>query len=177
MAIELIPKAPKRPLPWERAMTVASFAFLGFIIVLLIVLGWAQNSAKAEIANLQKELTREKTSEEQNLENEVLAAQKYLTAFTVFVAARQPFSPVISLIETRTHPQVFFTKLDYSAKDNRLTLAGKTDNFQVLGQQHIIFEKTPGIKTATLMQAGIGKTGFVEFSFDLILDPAVFKNQ
>jgi hypothetical protein len=177
MAIDLIPKPPKETLPWEKAMTVASFVFLAGAISFLVILGWLSSNTKREVTRLTQELNKEKTVEEQKLENEVLGDQKYLAAFAFFIDSKKPLLPVLSLIEKTTHPQVFFSKTDYSAKDNKISLSGKTDNFQVLGQQHILFKNATQIKESNLLQAGIGKTGFVELSFEIFLNPGIFKTK
>ena len=176
MEVDLIPKKPVEKPFWQTILFYLSFAFLIISLLSLFFLSRLNKKASLEIEQISQELNQEKTKEEINLEKDILRTQKRITGFSLLASQRQPVSRVLDQIEKLAHPQVFFTKMDFNAKENKVWLGGKADNFQVLGQQARLFRAEPLIQESSLEQAGIGKGGWVEFEFEIFLNPAVFKN-
>lgn len=173
--IDLIPKKPKEEPAWQEVLFYLSLAILFFSLLIFLFLTRAMKVNKLEIEKIEQELTREKTQEEISLEKEVLTSGKRISAFSLLVNQRKEVSRVFNLFEKLVHPQVFFSKLNFTAKDNKVLLAGTADNFQALGQQSLLFKAEPLIRENNLEQAGIGQDGGVDFNFEIILDNQFFK--
>ncbi|MBI4359055.1 MAG: hypothetical protein HY577_00480 [Candidatus Nealsonbacteria bacterium] len=175
MDVDLIPKKPVEKPLWQTILFYLSFIFLFISLLSLFFLNRSNKSANLEIEKINQELNRERTTEEISLEKDVLRAQKRIAGFSLLASQRKPLSLVFDQVEKLVHPQVFFTNLNFNAKENKLWLGGKADNFQVLGQQARLFREEPLIRESSLEQAGIGKQGGVEFEFEIFFDPKVFQ--
>lgn len=173
--IDLIPKKPKEEPVWQEVLFYLSFAVLVFSLLIFIFLTSAMKANNLEIGKIEQELTREKTQEEISLEKEVLTSGKRISAFSLLVDQRKEVSRVFDLFEKLVHPQAFFSKITFTAKDNKVWLGGRADNFQALGQQSLLFKAEPLIRESNLEQAGIGQDGGVDFNFEIILDNQFFK--
>ena len=173
--IDLIPKKPKEEPVWQEVLFYLSFAVLFFSLLIFLFLTRAMKVNNSELGKVEQELAREKTQEEISLENEVLASEKRISAFGVLVDQQKKLSRVFDLFEKLVHPQVFFSKLDFKARDNKVLLTGIADNFQALGQQSLLFKAEPLIRESNLERAGINKAGGIDFDFGIILDNQFFK--
>jgi hypothetical protein len=173
--IDLIPKKPKEEPVWQEVLFYLSFAVLVFSLLIFLFLTRAMKVNKLEIEKIEQELTREKTQEEISLEKEVLSSEKKISTFSLLIDQQKRLSKVFDLFEKFVHPQVFFSKLSFTAKDNKVLLEGRADNFQALGQQSLLFKAEPLIRESNLEQASIGKDGGIDFNFGIILDNQFFK--
>ena len=57
----------------------------------------------------------------------------------------------------------------------KLVVSGEAETFLVLGQQFQIFKQENLIKSVNLARISMGREGGVDFSFNLLLDPIIFK--
>ena len=173
--IDLIPKKPKEEPVWQEILFYLSFAVLVFSLLIFLFLTRAMKVNNLELEKIEQELTREKTQEEISLENEVLTFEKKISVFSLLIDHQKRLSRVFDLFEKLVHPQVFFSKLSFTAKDNKILLGGTADNFQVLGQQSLLFTSEPLIRESNLEKAGINEDGGIDFNFGIILDNQFFK--
>lgn len=168
---------PKKPVQipfWQKALFYVSFVFLALsVFALLFIYSFSKKTA-LRADELNRELANPRTGEEINLEKEILRARQELAAFALLSGQRKPISRVFVILEKITHPQVFFSVVNLVAEDNKIRLSGKTDNFQVLGQQNFLFKGENSVKEVNLVKVGIGKEGGIDFDFEIIFDPAVF---
>ena len=176
MEVDLIPKKPVEKPFWQTILFYLSFAFLIISLLSLFFLNRSNKKADSEIKDIGQALDQPRTKEEINLEKDILRTQKRIIGFSLLASQRQPVSRVLDQIEKLAHPQVLFTKMDFDAKENKVWLGGRADNFQVLGQQSRLFREEPLIQESRLEQAGIGKGGGVEFGFEIFFNPDIFKN-
>jgi len=175
--IDLIPKKPKEEPFWQELLFYISFLFLAVSLLFCIGFGVLAKRSSLELERVNDELAMEKTQSQIKIETEVLNYQKKVSAFSILLKQRKPLSKIFDLLEKEVHPGIFFTKMGFTVNSDKLQISGVADNFQVLGQQALIFKKDPLIKEIDLKQVGIGKYGGVEFSFEAVFDKQIFEEK
>jgi len=175
MAIEIIPK-PKAKIPsW------LNFLFY-FSIVLLIAspsayfaLDYFLKKTEANLQTLEETLAKEKTPQEIALENRVLGHQKKTRDFSWLINQHLYSSKFFAFFQKICHPKVWFSQISLDFKASQLVVSGEAETFLVLGQQLQIFKQENLIKSVNLARISMGREGGVDFSFNLLLDPIIFK--
>jgi hypothetical protein len=175
MAIQLIPRKQVEIPNWQTLLFYLSVGFFVLSLASFFIVSGSARKTAAEAERLNAELSRGETVEESALQKDVVGSQRRILAFISLLGQQKPVSAVFSLTEKLVHPQVIFSKFNFVAQDSKIWLSGKADNFQVLGEQNLLFKKEPAVKQAYLLGAGIGKEGGIEFSFEIFLDPAFFQ--
>ena len=172
MAIEIIPKAAIR-----RPAQVNYFYYLSIGLLIVALLSWLLlnqmiKKSRPALEKLEKSLAEQKNSK-RDLENEVLGYKAKLENFSRLIDAHKQDSNLFKFIESLTHPNVFFSNFSFSAKDSSVSVSGKSDGFESLGQQLIILNEQPGIKNLQLKKVSLGKEGGVEFELTFNFDPGI----
>lgn len=173
--VEIIPK-PTEKVPWWQEIIFYSSIIL-LLITILSYFFFANSLKKSEkvLTNLEERLAREKTTEEIALEKEVLSWQRKIEDFKKLMGEHLLASNFFSFLESNSHPQVFFSKIDLKPREGKVLLSGQTENFSQLWQQISILKSKKEIKELNLSNLSIGKEGKVDFSLDLSLEPTLFK--
>lgn len=82
---------------------------------------------------------------------------------------------VFEFLEKNTHPQVWFSSLDFNLEKNSLKIPGNAQSFEVLAQQILIFKNSEFVKNINLSKVNLGKEGGVSFDLELTIDPKIYK--
>lgn len=153
--------------------------FLYFCLILLavfvlgyFVLAGYQKVLKTELAGMSESL--KKTSEEGNLEREVLVWREKIEDFGNLLKNHQAALNVFGFLEKATHSQVWFKKMDLDLQKKTLILSGQAASFEVLGQQILIFKKQTSVESLDLSQVSMDKDGAVQFDIQIVLKPQLF---
>lgn len=175
MPIEIIPKkAPKLPLGlnilFYFSIVLVLVSFSGFFI-----LNHLEKKSADNLQNLEEVLAKKKTPKETALEEEILKYQKKINNFSILINLHQSPLNSFSVLERTSHPKVQFTNFSLNSEEFEIVLSGKTESFQTLGQQVLIFKNENLIKDVNLSKLSIGKEGGAEFTLSLSLDPEIFK--
>ncbi len=175
MDIDLIPQQQTEQKSLWRLISLYLSVFLLIVSVAASLVFLRINRGLDEkVTAIDTELVKGKTAKEIEAENQVLSSQKKVSAFSQLLQLRKPVTEILDLLGENIHPQIIFNKIDFSAKDNSVFIAGLADNFQVLGQQALLFKKNSFIESVNLENIGIEKTGGVGFSFEIIFKPEIF---
>ena len=134
-----------------------------------------EKKAASDLQALEDDIARIGGPEAKALEAEVFATDKRIKDFKVLLAERRKSSNFFQLLERDTHPQVWFLELTLETNESRAVLLGKAPNFQILGQQLLIFQAESAIGSVELSELTIDKEGEAEFSFTLNFDPAILQ--
>ena len=177
MAIEIIPKKiEEKP--------SGSNIFLYFSLILLIIavsayftLIYLEKKSSATLLNIKELIAQKDTPEAISLEKELIEYKKKIENVSFLLENHHKNSAFFAFLEKKTHPKVYFSKLDLNSKDLKAEISGSAQSFQSLGQQIYIFEKENLITSVKLLSASIGKDGKINFSLGLVLDPKIFKFQ
>ena len=177
MAIQIVPKdIAKKPF-WLNILFYFSLVLLIGLSASYFTLNYFIQKADQRIQELDEELEKAKTPEEIALEGEVLGYQEKIGDFSVLIKDHRFNSNLFSFLENLTHPKVWFSNFTLDSEIKKVKISGETESFQTLGQQLIIFQNEEHIKKVDLSNIALGERGKIEFDFDLLLDPKIFKNE
>ncbi len=176
MAIEFIPKPATRKIEIVDYFFYASVIFLLAAVSVTVIISYANKMANKTIDDLENQLAQEKTSVRQDMEKQVLANQERINDYSQLINAHQFSLKFFKEIENITHPKVWFTDTSLNMKDFKVSLSGRTETLEILGQQIIALEKDQYVKNVNLNKVALNKDGYVEFAIGLVLDPKIFKH-
>ena len=171
--VEIIPKPTKEKIPlWQIILFYLSISLIVVMIISYFVIDYFQKQAENNLQSLEKAIA-ERTNKD--LEEEVVGYKRKIEDFSYLLSQHRKTSKFFSFFEKLIHPRVWFSGFSLSLKDFRVTVSGTAESFRILGQQLIIFQKNPLIKKTELSGISIGPEGKIHFTFNLFLNPIVFK--
>jgi len=179
MAIEIIPKTKTKKVSFLGIVFYFSLLLLLVFLISYFALNVYQKRLESELTNIKKDL--EKTPDEKALEEEIFGSEKNvgyqqkIKDFSVLLNAHKLPVNFFNFLEENTHPKVWFSKFNLDLEKNLLDTSGYADNFEVLGQQALIFKRQDFIKNINLSGASLAKDGKVNFDLQLTIDPKIFK--
>ncbi|MDO8424540.1 MAG: hypothetical protein Q7S70_01195, partial [bacterium] len=150
-------------------------ALLAASILSFFLLDRSLRNSESSLKNLEETLTREKTPKEATLERDILSLQKKIKNFSQLFSRHSYPSKAFDFVESVTHPEVWISQVSLDARESKVVASGETESFTTLGQQLLILEKNPQIKSFLLSSLSIGKKGRVDFTLNISLDPKIFK--
>lgn len=174
MAIEItnLPQKTKE-VSWLRILSsvciiLLIILFLGYLALFFLEKGLEQRLEEAEKALI-------KTADELTIEKEALGYKEKIENFSVLLSSHQLPSKIFAFFEKFSHPQVWFFRFKFESAKGLVTVSGRAENLQALGQQLTLFKEQPVLKNINLTEVLIGKQGGIEFSLQLAFDPQIFK--
>jgi len=176
MAIDIIPKRiTAKPPILLNVLFYLSLTLLIISILSYFALFLFQKNSQKTLNDLEKKIALKGTPEEKALEAKILLYQDKINNFSDLINSHQLNSNFFNFLESLTHPQIFFSKADLKIREGHVFISGIAENFEVLGQQFLIFKEESFVKNVSLLKASVGKDGKIEFDLDLVFDPAQFK--
>ena len=172
--VEIIPKPIKKAPTWQNVLFYASLAFLAIVFIIYFIFGSLLKKSSEQLSNLETEVAKGKTADQQILEDRVLGYQKKIEDFSKLIQNYQKTSIFLDFIQRYTHPKVWFSSVNLTLDDRAVLLGGTAENFQVLGQQFLIFKNNPLIQSINFSNVLIGKDGKIQFNLKIILDQKIF---
>ena len=133
-----------------------------------------ENKTELLLIGLEEILIKEKTSEEWQLEKEILARQKKIKDFAPLFASHRSAQNFFNLLEENCHPRVWFSGIYLNLQEFELNLSGDAETFQALEQQILIFQGVDDISEVNLSNISIGKDKEINFALDIVLNPGLF---
>lgn len=173
--VEIIPRPAKKIPKWRRILFHLPLVFLIATIGSYFLLDYLEKSSTITLKELKENLLKLKTPEKEALEKEVFTHQKKIDAFSILLNRHQKPSVFFKFLEETCHPQIWFSELILNSEETQAIISGQAPNFQILGQQSLIFQNQDLIKEIKLSNLGIGKEGGVDFTFTLSFQPEIFK--
>lgn len=167
--VEIIPKQiEKRPL-WQEIIFYLSLLILIVVAASYIVLGNTLKNTYEELGKAKEDLTtaKNRSVEDLGLEKKIINYQKKINDFSKLITNYKQTSIFFDFIQNNTRPGVWFSKFILNSENSKATLSGGAENFQVVGQQLLIFKKNPLVKNINLSNISLAKKEGVEFTFDL----------
>lgn len=173
--VEIIPRKPQKSSSWVNTI----FYFILFLTIIAVALYFVLNDAvKKTIVALEEaknSISKEETSQNQNLASDVLRYQEKINNFSKVVKGHIISSRIFEFLEKKCHPWVWFSKFSIDLYQNTVNLTGSTPTFETLGQQIIILKEDPIIEKIDLNNVAIEKDGRISFSLTLTLSQNFFK--
>ncbi len=173
--VEIIPKPIEKAPGGQKILFYFSTLFLIGVIASYFVLSSFQKKSQGELQNLEAMIAKGRTPEMVSLEKGILYYQRKIKDFSQIIDQHIFISKFFTLLEKKTHPKVFFSKIDLNSKDLRVNLSGETDSFFDLGQQFLILDSEPLFGSPNLSKVSISKKGKIEFELNFSPDPKIFK--
>ncbi len=160
---KIIPK-PKPEIP-------SFFNFLFWLsLILLIILGGFSFFLQNQISDLEtkkEELERELSSQAQKeVEKRLSKTSEKIEDFSELLEKHKISSKFFEFLKDSCHLKVYLTSLHLNNKDFLVELSGKTENFQTLGQQILIFQKKEEVKNLRVSDIVLDREGTVNFSLN-----------
>ena len=176
MAIEIVPKAEIKPVPWQNLLLYFFiFLFLVSVISYLALDYYFIKKAEQKLQELEMKIAEAKTPQQIALEEEILDYREKIEDFSSLLLNHKKNSNFFNSFEKIIHPRIFFSELDLNTKLNQVKLSGRAESFRVLGEQLLIFREAEFIENLSLSNLGIGEEGEIKFTFNLQFDPNLFK--
>jgi len=173
--VEIIPKPTVKISRWQKflpyfSITLIIVAILGYF-VLNNILEKTLQTFKEKVDTLAKL----NPPEEQILEKEILNYQKKIKDFSILVDQHLATSNFFNLLESLTHPKIWFSHIELQPKEAKVSLSGQAEDFSVLGQQLLIFKKEKRINDIKISKVSLVEEGGIKFDLELFLSPEIFK--
>jgi len=104
-----------------------------------------------------------------------LGWQEKIKVFKEIFENHKISSNFFSLLESSCQQNVQLTRLNLATEDSRVSLEGKTESFQSLGEQFLIFRENEKVRDLILSNISLDREGKVNFSLTFSLLSEVFK--
>jgi hypothetical protein len=175
--VGIIPKPVKKIPQWQNILFYVAAALLIAAVLAYFIVAHLERKASATYQDLEERISQVGTLEEKELEKEVFTDKKRISDFAVLLQKHQKPSSFFEFLEETCHPRVWFSELKLSPAISQAVLSGQAPNFQILGQQLLIFQSQDLIQKVELADVSIGEGGETRFIFSLFLEPPMFKYQ
>lgn len=173
--VEIVPKPPTRLPFWQDLLLYFSTALVIASVFSYFYLANLLEKSDALKNNLQQTLDKEVTPKERTLKKEVLKYKDKIDDFSTLLNNHSAVAKLFDAVEELSHPKIKLSKLDLDLSKPELAISGETENFEIAGQQLIIYRQAKEFTDVNLSGLSIGKNGKTVFTFLLSLDPNILK--
>lgn len=179
-----MPKEPfARIIPKPKPKTPFFVNFLFYFAILLLIISIGSfffleskiSSLKERKEELGRQIIELEREEEKGLEEEILGWQEKIKVFKEIFENHKISSNFLSLLESSCQLKVQLTRLNLATENGQVRLEGKTESFQSLGEQFLIFRENEKMRDLALSNISLDREGKVNFSLTFSLLSEVFK--
>ena len=149
--------------------------FLVTSVVVSIFLFLSQLALNRSLKDVNNKLAAVGTPEELQLEKNILLTKQKIDDFDYLLNSHRSNLKFFTNIESLSHPDIFFTKVELKINQGKVSFSGLVDNFEILGQQFLILKEQNYIKDVSLAKASIEKDGKINFTYDVSFNQGEFK--
>ena len=118
-----------------------------------------------------REIEKQKEEFDPALVNELISVSKNIEAAKAIVGEHRVVSPIFTLLEENTLPQVYFQK--FSKNKNSVSLEGETQNYLEIVKQVLIFKTNPLVQEIAFSKLAKGGKDKISFALEIILKPEI----
>lgn len=168
------------PLPSAWPKGLLTFVFIIFLLTLVTFFGlnYYNKIQNKELETLNSQFQKIRNSFPVNDEEKIALFEKKIINLDKLLKNHIYFSNVLAFLERVTHPQVYYTSLDYTADKNSLILEGIARNQQILSEAINGFvNDSQDVKMVILRDMKVNNDKTVQFHVELILQPQLVKYQ
>ncbi len=175
--LSIIPKQKPEIPSW------VTYLFLGSLISILLLGGIyffiankisVEEGKKSALGRQVVELRSNQAS--QGLKNSAIVLSRKVEDFSHIFKEHKITSRFFDLLRASCHPKVQFTSFDFNANAGTVALIGVGQDFQVLGEQILIFKQDKNIKDVEISGINLSKEGDVSFNINFSIEPNLFLN-
>ena len=175
--LKIIPdQKPELP-DWANPALIFSFAFLLIVGIVFLLLNWqtaALNSKKEKLAQQITEL--ESQTSNKTLEEQVFEIADKIDDFSRLIKEHKINSRFFDFLRAICHPRVQFTGFNLDVQQNSTQLSGKTENFQILGEQIKVLVENENISNLEIPDISFDENGKILFQIHFLLKENLLKN-
>lgn len=158
---------------------IGKILFFVFSLVLFLFFGssyfYIKNNSREVGKKIEENnLKLRKTEEEKKLEEEILLYESKINLFKQLLTNHRAVFNIFKNIEASAQPKVWFTEFNFNSFENIILISGQAENFIALGEQLILLKKEKSFKEVDLSEISMLEEGRADFSFRLVLNPAIF---
>ena len=173
--VNLIPKPIKKISKNQKILLyflVFSVISLTTAYVFLISL---EKRAQTNLETIEQQIFTQKTTGMASLESTIKSYKKVVDEFAPYLNNHILTTHFFDFLEDNTHPRIYFNQMTLKSSSASVSLSGRADSFLSLGQQLMIFDENPIVKSVSLSNISLSEEGNIIFSVGLSLDPSLFK--
>ena len=171
-------KPKELPPTWPKGLLM--FTLVVFLIAVGAYFGldYWNKSKEAQLTIFEDEFQDLRDSFALEREQEVILFEKKLNTLSKLLTNHTYFSKVLTVLEELTHPQIYYTNLDFSTEQNMLTLDGVAKNQKVFSEAVSGLLNNPDkIKAVAVKEMKTDKNKNIIFSLYAFIQPSLLKYQ
>ncbi|MGC8851722.1 MAG: hypothetical protein ACP5PR_01320 [Minisyncoccia bacterium] len=167
---------PPLPPAWPKGLLTFAIIIFLFVIGGTFGLGSYIKIKTKDLNAINKNIDNIRLTFSKEDEQKIALFEKKLNNLKNLLNNHIHFSKVIAFLEKNTHPQVYYTDLNFDLTNNTLKLEGVALNQQVLSEAISGFSNNPAdIKTIIVRSIKTNENNTVSFNIELILQPQLLK--
>ena len=177
--IDLEPlKSKELPSTWPKGLFTFVLVIFLFAVAAYFGLDYWNKTKEAELAVLEEEFQNLRSDFPLQKEQEAILFEKKLNGLSKLLTDHTYFSQVLTVLEELTHPQIYYTNLDFSTSDNKFTLEGMAKNQMVFSEAVSgLVNNSDKIKAVVVKEMKVVKGENVSFSLYVFIQPSLLKYQ
>ncbi len=173
--MEIIPKKKEKLFRWQETLFYSLIGLLLLTILSYSILSYFQKQSLTELQNTEELLIKQKTPQKIELEKEILNEQKKINYFSLLLDSHPFATNFFTFLEKTSHPKIRYSQINLNPLEGQAMVSGYSDSFSSLGQQFQILNQEPSIQKANLSKISLEKRGEISFTFNLSINPNLFK--
>lgn len=171
-------KPKELPPTWPKGLLVFVLIIFLFAVGAYFGLDYWNKNKETQLTVLEEEFQNIRDSFAVEQEKEVILFEKKLNSLSKLLANHTYFSKVLIALEELTHPQIYYTNLDFSTDKNILILEGVAKNQMVFSEAVSGLVNNPDkIKAVAVKNMKVTNEKNVAFSLDIFIQPILLKYQ
>jgi len=171
-------KTKELPPTWPKGLLMFVLVIFIFAVAAYFGLDYWNKTKEAELSVLEEEFQNIRSDFPLQKEQEAILFEKKLNSLSKLLNNHIYFSQALTVLEELTHPQVYYTSLDFSTDDNRFILDGVAKNQMVFSEAVSgLVNNSDKIKAVAVKQMKSAKGENVAFSLYVFIQPNLLKYQ
>jgi len=177
--IDLRSLKPKElPPTWPKGLLMFVLVIFLFAVAAYFGLDYWNKTKEAELAVLEEEFQNLRSDFPLQQEQEAILFEKKINSLSKLLTNHTYFSQALTVLEELTHPQIYYTNLDFSTEGNKFIVEGVAKNQMVFSEAVSgLVNNSSKIKAVVVKNMKIIKGENVSFSLDLFIQPSLLRYQ
>lgn len=173
-SLKIIPKQKLETPPWVVYVFLGSLALVFLLAGIYFFTANKISTEQAQTDSLQAQITALKSNQaSQGLKDSAIVLSRKVEDFSHIFKEHKITSRFFDLLRASCHPKVQFTAFDFNANEGTIKLVGAGRDFQVLGEQILIFKQDKSIKDVGISNINLSKEGDVSFNLSFLIEPSL----
>jgi len=171
-------KPKELPPTWPKGLLMFVLVVFLFVVSAYFGLDYWNKTKETELAVLEEEFQNIRSDFPLQQEQEAILFEKKLNSLSNILTNHTYFSQALTVLEELTHPQIYYTNLDFSIDNNKFTLEGVAKNQMVFSEAVSgLVNNSDKIKVVVVKEMKTAQGENVSFSLDVFIQPSLLKYQ